>query len=142
MEVRLAEVTPWMPVALQELGTREVAGPGDAPRIVAYHQATALGARDDEVPWCSSFVAWVMERAGYVTTRSAAARSWQTWGVETEPRFGAITVLERGGPATGHVGFWVDADASRVWLLGGNQGDAVTIAPFARTRVLSCRWPA
>jgi uncharacterized protein (TIGR02594 family) len=87
----------WMAVARGEIGQVERRG-GENPRIVAYHATTALAAREDEVPWCSSFVNWVMERAGYRGTGSAAASSWLRWGVELEaPRPGCVTVLKRRG---------------------------------------------
>jgi hypothetical protein len=43
----------------------------------------------------------------------------------------------------GHVGFVAGQDrAGNLMVLGGNQGDAVSIKPFARGRVLGFRWPA
>ena len=41
--------------------------------------------------------------------------------------------------APGHVGFFAGLDGAHVLLLAGNQGDAVTVAPFDRTRVLGVR---
>lgn len=132
----------WMPIALNELGTHEVAGDADNPRIVTYHQATSLKSTDDETPWCSAFANWVLREAHVSTTKSALARSWLTWGRTTGARYGAITVLSRGtSPTQGHVGFLVDANATHLWLLGGNQGDAVNLARFEQTRVLGMRWP-
>jgi hypothetical protein len=53
-------------------------------------------------------------------------------------------VLERGNdPLSGHVGFFrqMSADGSKVYVLGGNQGDAVSIAAFPANKVLGYRWP-
>lgn len=69
------------------------------------------------------------------------ARAWAEWGVACEPALGAVAVFERG--ARGHVGFVVGVDhMSRLLILGGNQGDAVSIVPFPRYRLLATRWPA
>lgn len=143
--VRIKSIPAWMQVAFDELGVKEVPGDGDNPRIVEYHQATTLKATDDEVPWCSAFVNWVMREAGYMYTRSAAARSWLTWGDEIElPVYGAVTVLRRGNnPAQGHVGFFVDQpEAGVIRLLGGNQSDSVNITVFPASRVIGYRWPS
>lgn len=139
-------IPDWMQIAERELarGVREYAGPADNPRIVQYHAATSFQATDDEVPWCSSFVNWCLQHAGYEGTRSAAARSWLTWGEPLDqPMYGAITVLARGkNPAMGHVGFFTDRRPDgKVLLLGGNQNDSVSIAAFDAPRVLSYRWP-
>lgn len=150
--------TPWMPVAFAELGVREIAGPGDNPRIKEYLRATNIGTplnENDETAWCSAFVCWVLEptigapRFGARSTRSAAARSWATWGVDRTPDlplapYGAIAVLSRGAPPAAHVGFVVDVapPLGRIWLFGGNQGDAVSIAAFPIDRLIALRWPA
>jgi len=144
-DVRIKSIPAWMPVAFDELGVKEVPGDGDNPRIVEYHQATTLKATDDEVPWCSAFVNWVMRESGYTYTKSAAARSWLTWGDEIElPMYGAVTVLRRGSnPAQGHVGFFVDQpEAGVIRLLGGNQSDSVNITVFPASRVIGYRWPS
>ena len=50
------------------------------------------------------------------------------------PTVGCVVVFEREGG--GHVGLVVGADTKgRLLVLGGNQGDAVSIAPFDRSRV-------
>lgn len=144
----------WLRVALQEQreGVKEVAGPGDNPRIVEYHMATSGRFQDDEVPWCSSFVNWCMDQAGVSKTNSARARSWLAWGKRISyPPIGAVTVLQRGvgpqpGPdvikAPGHVGFYLGhADAKNILLLGGNQGNAVSIRTYPGTAVLGFHWP-
>jgi uncharacterized protein (TIGR02594 family) len=134
----------WMNVALAEIGEREIAGPLNNTRIVEYHRWTSLAASDDETPWCSAFANWVMGQCGIKGTNSAAARSWLTWGRESGPVFGAVTVLWRGKPESpqGHVGFLDRIDARGIWLLGGNQGDRVSIAAFPPERVLAFRWAA
>ena len=134
---------PWMAIARKELGIHETPGPKATARIVEYDKSTDLAATSDEVAWCSSFANWVMQKAGYHGTRSAWARSWLDWGREpTDAEFweGVIVVLER-GPNSGHVAFLEDWADGRVKLLGGNQGDAVSLAWFPMDRVIGYRIP-
>ncbi len=134
----------WLERAWRELGVREVSGAGDNKRIVAMFSEVGHGAiRDDEVAWCAAFLGACLERAGYRSTRSLMARSYLSWGRELNAASqGGIAVLSRGAdPALGHVGFIVGENEQEVFLLGGNQSDAVTVAAFPKTRVLSFRWP-
>jgi uncharacterized protein (TIGR02594 family) len=131
----------WMKIALAEQGIAE-GGPGRSnPRIEAYHATTAGGAEPDSVPWCSSFVNYCIAKSGLQGTNSKQARSWAQWGVASDRRPGSIVVLERGNPPQGHVGFFVGPDDSRIRLLGGNQGDKVSIASYDAERVIAVRWP-
>lgn len=144
----------WMDIATAELGIHEDALPGQhTPRILEYHKTTTLKASTDETPWCSSFVNWVMIRAGHKGTNSAAARSWLEWGTKlTSPREGAVTVLKRktagtdsatGSSSGFHVAFYVSSSATHVRLLGGNQSDQVKYSNFALSAydIKACRWP-
>jgi uncharacterized protein (TIGR02594 family) len=143
LSVRGEQDPKWMEIARAEHGIAEQSGSASNPRIEAYHATTTLGPQPDHVHWCSSFVNFCMTQAGLTGTNSALARSWQTWGVET-PSFvpGCIVVLKRGEPPRGHVGFFVGMEGGHVRLLGGNQGNAVSIASFEANRVLAKRLPA
>lgn len=124
----------WMMIAQAEYGVKEIHGTQHNPRIIQYHATTTLRGTTDEIPWCSSFVNWVMQQAGYQGTRSAAAKSWQEWGQRiAKPVQGCIAVLTRDGG--GHVGFYVSSTATKVQLLGGNQSNAVGINSYDKTRV-------
>lgn len=133
----------WMAVAWAELGQKEVAGRRHNPRITAFidelgHAAVAK----DETPWCAAFVGACLERAGIASTRSLLARSYRDWGAATDERLGCVAVLSRGNdPSQGHVGFLVGAMGDQIWLLGGNQADAVSVQSFSRSRLLAFRWP-
>jgi uncharacterized protein (TIGR02594 family) len=131
--------------ALTQLGEKEIAGGKDNPAIVAYHATTASGAAPDEVPWCSSFVNAAWESRGVRGSRSKAAVSWVTWGVESKLRTGAVVHFGKAAPdakGTGHVALVFAWDAEWVYVIGGNQGNAVTVAKRPRASVGSCRWPA
>jgi uncharacterized protein (TIGR02594 family) len=146
---------PWIEIAQAELGVHENSLPGQQnKRIIEYHSTTTLKATEDEVPWCSSFVNWVMKQAHYTGTGSAAAKSWLDWGASLQgtPRLGAITVIKRKGAnqdaATGsstgfHVAFYVSSTPTHIRLLGGNQSDSVKYSnfPLASYDVKTYRWP-
>ena len=135
----------WMTIARGEIGVRERPGADNNLRILDYHAQTALHAKDDETPWCSAFVNWVLAQCNIEGTRRADARSWLTWagGERCEPKPGAIADLARGKRLgwQGHVAFIDRCDDKTLWLLGGNQGNAVSIAEYKRDRLLGCRWP-
>jgi uncharacterized protein (TIGR02594 family) len=138
------DVYPWMSIAAAEKGVKESPGNGDNPRIIEYLKSTTLGAphnANDETKWCSAFVNWCVERAGYEGTDSAWALSWLNWGKKiTTPRHGCIVVL-KSGPESRHVAFYTGETATHVELLGGNQSDAVNIAKYRKTTVVGYRIP-
>jgi uncharacterized protein (TIGR02594 family) len=141
----------WLGTARRYLGVAEIKGPQHHPQILKLLDLadgkkdgkTLQGIKDDEVPWCASFVSGVLEEAGFPSARSAWARSYLNWGVKLAgPMVGAIVVFER-GPSSGHVGFIVGKDQKgNLMVLGGNQSDMVKLSPFATARVLGYRWPA
>lgn len=137
----------WLDVALSYLGLAEQPGPKNNPKIIAWWKTLRTPFIDDETPWCAAFVGGVLEECGIKSTRSAAAQSyWRVkWGqVLKGPALGCVVVFWRGSRSagTGHVGFVVGQDhQGHLMVLGGNQGDAVTIKPFDIERVLSYHWP-
>jgi uncharacterized protein (TIGR02594 family) len=137
--------SPWIAIAVAEIGVA-ACGPGQSnPRITQYHAGTNLHGYDDKPAWCSSFVNWCLGRAGLSGTNSGLARSWLEWGEPLEtPRPGCIAVLYRDDPASwkGHVGFFLRADEQHVWLLGGNQLGEVREHFYPREAVLGWRWPS
>lgn len=144
---------PWLTIARGELGVREYGNKGGLrpgpngelsnPRVERYQKAVGMR-QDDEVPWCAAFAGWCLEQAGLPSTNSGAARSYARWGIGLrDPRPGCVVVLWRemvNGPH-GHVGFFEREDSKGIWILAGNQGNAVTVRPFPRRRLLAFRWP-
>ncbi len=131
----------WVVIARGELGQHEVAGPGNNPRVLQYHDETSLNASQDSVPWCSSFVSWCLHRAGYRSTKNAWAQSYTSFGKDAGgPKYGCIVVF-KWSASTGHVGFCVGTQGNKVLVLGGNQSDSVSIAPFAMNKIVGFRWP-
>lgn len=134
----------WLELAWGELGVAEAPGAANNSKVVRYYaDAGHPEVHVDAVAWCAAFVGACLQRTGITGTRSLMARSYLDWGQALEePRTGAVAVLSRGSdPSLGHVGFLVGVTPSDVVLLGGNQGDAVTVQAFARSRLIGLRWP-
>ena len=124
----------WVVYAYNELGTREIHGDRDNPRVLQYHSAAGGSGWKDEVPWCASFIAFIMIKAGYkVPYHPAAALSWLKFGRSVyRPVLGAIAVKHRPGSGKGHVTIVVgkSRDGKYVYCLGGNQNDEVNIKRY------------
>lgn len=134
----------WLTIARREIGVKERHGSSHNSRILQYHAATRLHANTDEVPWCASFVCWVLEKAGFTSTRSAAAASYTKYGQPCELQDGAIVVFSKADPdagGTGHVAFCVGIEGDDVLVLGGNQANAVNVAKRPKSRIVAIRWP-
>lgn len=126
-----------------EHGVKEIPGAKHNPRILEFHSSTS-GFRDDETPWCSSFVNWTFKKAGFDHLRSkrANARSWLEFGVPTKiPREGDVVIFWRGSKDSwqGHVGFYVKETSSKILVLGGNQLNMVSYQWYSKARLLGYR---
>jgi uncharacterized protein (TIGR02594 family) len=122
----------------------ELKGAAHNPLIQWFHMLCALGNdQPDETPWCSSFANGVCWLLRLPRSKSAMARSWLNVGIPIDLRAARpgydVVVLERGAAPSGHVGFFAGQDDASVFVLGGNQGDAVTVAPFPKAKVLGVR---
>jgi uncharacterized protein (TIGR02594 family) len=133
---------PWMDAAKSQLGTKEILGSKHNPAIIGFH-ATTGGFKNDETPWCSSFVNWSLNQVGIQGTNSAKALSWKGWGQNLgKPAFGSIAVIDYGG-GRGHVGFVAGiSESGSIILLGGNQSDMVKYSAFSPNIISSYRFPA
>lgn len=124
-------------------GIKEIAGASHNPRIVWYHSFTTLGATDDETPWCSAFMCAAAFSAAFKSTRSAAARSWIDYGVAGNGSIGDIVIFKRGSsPTAGHVAFihkTYSVGDRLISVLGGNQGNAVSVANYKAENILAIR---
>jgi len=136
----------WLNTALNYRGTQEIPVREHNPLILDWWKKIKQGGiKDDETAWCAAFVGGVLEERGIRCSRSAAARSYQNWGVRLDgPAVGAIVTFWRDSPQgwKGHVGFLVGKDQmGNLMVIGGNQGNEVNIKPFATKRVLAYSWP-
>lgn len=156
------EIDLMLSIALAELGVREVPGPRSNPRIFDYYAAAGIGPKvalarhlvgkvsnlgkdDSTTAWCGCFEAFVVRGIGHEPPENAyRARSWETWGFATlQPIPGCIAVLSRPPkPYNGHVATYIGSTMDgRIALLGGNQGNSVSLALYPNDRVLTYRYP-
>jgi uncharacterized protein (TIGR02594 family) len=141
-------------IAQRFIGIKEASGVASNPQILAMLRLDESWPEGDETAWCSAFVNYVAWILRLPRSKSLAARSWLQVGIPIQPGQAVadsdVVVIQRGdgaqpGPevinAPGHVGFFAGYDAERglVQLLGGNQGDSVSIASFPAQRILGIR---
>ena len=137
-----AEKAPKLLVeALKMLGTKEVVGKVHNPVILGW--AEELGLKKvytaDEIPWCGLAIAYAAYKAGVqVVEKPLWALSWANYGTRvTEPMLGDILTFKRNGG--GHVGIYVGEDATCYHVLGGNQGNAMSITRIVKARLYQAR---
>ena len=133
----------WLTAARRNQGVREIAGPRHSATIMGWLSRLKSWIKDDETPWCGTFVAAMMQEAGLPYPKEfPRAKAWAEYGARLLPDRlapGAILVFSRDGG--GHVGFYVGEDATFYHVLGGNQGNAVSIVKIAKSRCIATRWP-
>lgn len=127
--------------AMKLYGVKEIKGNKHNPVILGW--AKELGVdkiyNADEIPWCGLFMAVVVKRAGYEPVKNFLwALSWKSFGTEQKTAMlGDILVFKREGG--GHVGIYVGEDKDCYHVLGGNQGDAVSIVRILKSRCVAIR---
>lgn len=138
----MIEDTAWLRAALANLGLRELPGAPTEPTIARWLKTLGAWWRDDETPWCgTACAAWMRQAGAELPKHWYRAKGWLDWGIPlAEPVRGCVVVFGRQGG--GHVGIVCGQDQrGRLLVVGGNQGDRVSVAPFDRARVLGYRWP-
>jgi len=129
-------------LAFEELGVKEISGSQHATRILQYADESGMAyINDDETPWCSVFANWVCTKLELPKSGKPNARSWVNVGETTEhPKPGDVVVFWRESRESwkGHVGFYLghSKDQSKIYCLGGNQGNEVSVAPYDAAKVL------
>lgn len=143
--VRLPSIPGWFALAAAASGVKEIGGGHDSPEVMAfYRDAGHPEIKHDETPWCAAFVCAMLERAGQASPKTLSARDFLRWGKKLDkPKPGAIVVFSRGDPRgwQGHVAFFLEEDATRIRVLGGNQANAVSAVWYPKSRLLGYRWP-
>lgn len=134
----------WMKLAWQDNGEKEIRGSRDNPLVVAYFKDVGHGwVKDDETAWCAAFVGSMLSRCDMPHTGSLAARSYLQWGSKTtKPKRGDVVVFKRGNSSwQGHVAFYVGEEGNYVYVLGGNQSNAVNVRRYSKSKLLGYRTP-
>jgi uncharacterized protein (TIGR02594 family) len=134
---------PWLDVARRYLGQAEVAGSRHNDTIVGFFRRVVGRAYPDETPWCAAFVGSCLMEAGLPSTGALNARSYLNYGRPLdEPCVGCIVVFARGRSSwQGHVGFVARIEGASLLVLGGNQGNSVSVVRFRASTALGFRWP-
>jgi|CXWL01.1.fsa_nt_gi uncharacterized protein (TIGR02594 family) len=131
--------------AYKLLGLKEGAGKLNNKDVLdLYADAGHPEVKNDEVPWCAAFVGACLARANKPSTGTLLARDYLNYGkrLGKKPEMFAIGVMSRGNSSwEGHVGYVVKFDAERVWLLGGNQNNSVSVVSYPRSRFLGFTKP-
>lgn len=134
-------------LSLGEYGVKEVPGSTHNPRILEYFVPLGKNwVKEDETAWCAAHVGWSLEESGLNSTKALNARSYLDWGVEVafeDMKKGDIVIFWRSKPESwkGHVARFVryDEKAGYIWVLGGNQGNAVGINRYHKSKWLGAR---
>jgi uncharacterized protein (TIGR02594 family) len=141
-------------IAYRLIGQTERPGPATHPMIAwAYELCGLPGFSDDDQAWCGAFQMLLATLAGEeFPNKPARARSWLTVGDHihlAQALPGDIVVFTRAGAthdatvidAPGHVGrlSHFDYAADTIEVLGGNQGNRVSILPYREEHLLGIR---
>jgi uncharacterized protein (TIGR02594 family) len=126
--------------AIKLIGTKEIVGKQHNPIILDW--ARELGIKmytNDEIPWCGLFIAYCAQKAGVqVVDGPLWALNWAKYGnAVNQPMLGDVLTFKRDGG--GHVGIYVGEDRTHYHIIGGNQGNEVSIMRIAKSRLHQAR---
>jgi len=133
-------------LAQTHIGTKEIPGKADNPLIVRWLRMIVASINSEETAWCSAFVNAMAREAGYEQSGKLNARSWLDVGTKVsldKAKPGDVVILWRVARDSweGHVAFFVkqDTTTASLRLLGGNQGDSVSISSYSAKQLLGIR---
>jgi uncharacterized protein (TIGR02594 family) len=128
---------------LKLYGLVEAPGAADNPVIMALAKEVGLEKTyvHDVIPWCGLFLAVVAKRAGKAIVEGPLwALNWSKFGqAHIPPGLGDVLCFKR--PGGGHVGIYIAEDKDAYHVLGGNQGDKVSIIRIVKERCVAHRRP-
>lgn len=137
----VADMPPWMAEMYRRKGLHEKR---DNLTLTEWLKRGLYLGNPARLPWCGD----ATETCFAVTMPDEPlpsnpfwAQAWASFGRAVDPIVGAIGVI-RWSPRTGHVGIVARVSKDRIWLLGGNQSDGITVAPFPRSKFIAFRWPS
>lgn len=139
---------PWVRAAELKLGQHEISGGRDNAFIVECLRRCGLpdNMLHDETAWCGAFAGYCMDEAGLRSPKGRAAASH--WAQQPDVmgalgrggfRPGCVAVFKRTGGA--HVAFALAETDLHVIILGGNQGNQVSVEARPKALLLGYFWP-
>lgn len=127
-------------------GIKEFAGAKEnSPTIMRWKKDVLPDSKTDEqYSWCGIFAHAMLKELGLDTltvTEAAGARNYLKLGqATTEPQLGDLVIFQRGKGWQGHVAFFIrETPDKRIWVLGGNQSNAVNISAYSKDNLLGYR---
>lgn len=134
---------PWIAEARKHIGVAEIPGPKENPIIQKWLKELNAWWDSEKTAWCGVMTAYCLKKAGRpIPKHWYRALAYADYGTKlNRPAYGCLAVMSRKGG--GHVGFVVGevAKGGDLLILGGNQGDKVSIARFPRSRITAYVWP-
>ena len=100
----------WLAEARKHIGLAEIPGKNHNPTILNWLTTLKAWWKEDETPWCGTFVAHCCRTGGRdLPQHWYRAKAWADAGTRlNKPAYSCIAVFERAGG--GHVGFVVGKD--------------------------------
>ena len=137
-------------IALDFQGITEIVGSKSNPLILSW--AKELGLSDiytnDDTAWCGLFFAICAKRSGRelptFKDKYDYLRALKYCGIwlpvmTKDASVGDVLIFQR--PSGGHIGFYVAESLTSYFVLGGNQGNSVSISEIAKSRCVAIRRP-
>lgn len=132
--------------ALKYYGLKEAEGEINNPTIIDWFLKLQLPYRSDSVNWCGVFIGnCMLENKMLPPSNPQIARSYLNVGEKiplSKIEAGDLVVFWRIAPEhwSGHVGLFINRkNDSLVNVLGGNQGDSVSIKTYEIRKLLGIR---
>jgi len=132
-------------IAISQLGQKEIKGGQHNMKTINYAKKAGFAwVNANETPWCSLFINWCAQEAELAGSGKANARSWLLVGLAvSNQETSDIVVFWRVSMDSwqGHVGIFLgfSQNGKRVYCLGGNQGNQVSISAYSIDTLLGFR---
>lgn len=140
-EAPVETMPPWMAEMHRKMGLHEVR---DNALLTAWLKIGRALGNPAKLPWCGDAVESCIAKTLPTEPLPANpffAQAWASWGTDTVvPLVGSIGVI-RWNASSGHVGIVAGIEGNTVYLLGGNQSNAINVSGFSRSKFIAFRWP-
>lgn len=140
----LKSQVPWVREFAPVFGLHEIR---DRDRLAKWLRSDGKTLGDpSKLPWCGDAADTALALALPHEPRPADlgknpywALNWAYLGRACPPCYGAFAAFKR--PEGGHIGVLMAQDATHFQVLGGNQGDSISLTWIAKDRCKAVRWP-